>query len=57
MLKRPGNHDKFSNMRGYFNNALEGILFERKSYIQNYILSIEVDQEEFVYAGYLSNTG
>ena len=62
MLKRPeksGSNvfDKCFHMMSNFNTALESLLFKKKSYITQYILSIEVDQEEFLYGGYLTNTG
>ena len=61
MLKRPFidklGSMKLTTMRNKFNNILEKVLFHRKSYINNYILSIEVDQEEFLPGGMLTNHG
>ena len=60
MLKRPKSDEKFDknfSMHGKFNSALESVLYQHKGYISNYILSIEVDSEEFLPNGELSNDG
>ena len=60
MLKRPGYHDKWDKIfqhRSTFNCALECMLFNKKGYISNFILSIEVDSEEFLHGGFLSSSG
>ena len=55
-LKAYAEHKLFS-LRGKFNNALENTLLNRKGRIPSYILSIEVDQEEFLPNGDLTSSG
>ena len=59
ILKRPQctNLDKVFNMRRKFNSILENTLYNRKGYISHYILSIEVEQNEILPTGALSNDG
>ena len=60
MLKRPciAKNDKNFALQGKFNNTLESVLVARKtSCIPAFIMSIEVDQEEFLPNGELTSTG
>ena len=59
ILRRPQDvvPEKLYNMRNKFNNILEAVLFQKKGYVKHYILSIEVDSDEFIHSGFLSNDG
>ena len=61
MVKRPDASEQWKKnifeKRSTFNRALESALYKKKGYINNFILSIEVELNDFLHGGYLSGPG